>query len=293
MRYAHAAGYGVVVADDTVTDGTAESAAAAAVDAAADRATGAPRGVPRGPVPTQAAPGLPRFSPIFNFRDVGGHRGLDGRTVKRRRLYRSDDLSHLHEADMPWFRQTGVRTVLDLRRATEIARVGRVPVSDGVSYLNLDPGHREWTETPFEPGMDPRRYLADRYHDLLEQGAPRLAEAIALIADEATAPVVVHCVAGKDRTGVLCALTLALLGVADEDIDADYARSEEGNRRWVEWMRANGRDVTVQGWWRSPRGTMALFLSELRKRHGSVEAPLYDAGLKPRDVTALRAHLLG
>src|SRR5690606_35972757 len=76
MRYAHAAGYGVVVADDTVTDGTAESAAAAAVDAAADRATGAPRGVPRGPVPTQAAPGLPRFSPIFNFRDVGGHRGL-------------------------------------------------------------------------------------------------------------------------------------------------------------------------------------------------------------------------
>lgn len=235
-----------------------------------------------------------RFPRVFNFRDLGGYAGHGGRTVRWRRLFRSDTLSGLAHSDQGRFLGLGIRTVLDLRRGYEVERDGRVPLWDGLAYHHLDPGHREWAETaPYRDNLDPSRYLADRYADLAEQGAPRLAEALAILADGTTAPAVVHCVAGKDRTGVLCALALALLGVADRDIDADYTRSTAGNQRYVEWLRANGQpDLTVQAWWRSPPGTMRLFLGELRERYGSVERYVTTAGLDPAGVEALRSHLL-
>ncbi|HEY8452045.1 MAG: tyrosine-protein phosphatase [Micromonosporaceae bacterium] len=233
------------------------------------------------------------FERVFNFRDVGGYRGADGRTVRWRRLFRSDALSGLTEADRERFLALGIRTVVDLRRPYEIAAAGRVPDWDGLVYRHLDPPHPEWVSNPYRDGMSLTRYLADRYHELIEHGARRLVEAIGVIADESAAPTVVHCVAGKDRTGVVCALTLSLLGVSDADIDADYALSTAGSQRYVDWARANGRsDVVMKAWWRSPPGTMALFLSELRQRYGSVERPLRDAGLSRGDIAALRRHLL-
>jgi protein-tyrosine phosphatase len=234
-----------------------------------------------------------RFSKVFNFRDVGGYPGRDGRTVRWRRLFRSDALSGLADDDRPAFDALGVRTVVDLRRSYELERQGRVPTWNGLAYHNIDPEHREWTLTPYRDGADPIRYLADRYRDMAEEGATGLATAIGVIADEQAAPVVVHCVAGKDRTGVVCALTLSLLGVTDDDIDTDYTRSTEGNRRYVAWARSNGQpDLVMEPWFYSPPGTMALFLSELRKRHGSVERYLTRAGLEPDHIGALRRHLL-
>jgi protein-tyrosine phosphatase len=232
------------------------------------------------------------FSQVFNFRDLGGYQGLDGRRVRWRRLFRSDTLSGLREADRAAFSRLRVRTVVDLRRAYEIESQGQVPAWDGLVYHNIDPGHPEWTLTPYRENQSPVRYLADRYHDMAEVGGAGLAAAIGLLADEQTAPVVVHCVAGKDRTGVVCALTLALLGVSDEDIDADYALSSVGNQRYLKWARGNGSDLTMQPWYLSPPGTMRLFLSELRERHGSVEDYLGRAGLRADQMKALRSHLL-
>ncbi len=249
-----------------------------------------PHGAPGGAVRFERR--IP-FERVFNFRDVGGYRAADGRLVRWRRLFRSDALSGLTEAERERFLGLGIRTVLDLRRPYVLAAGGRVPAWDGLTYRHLDPQHPEWKITPYHDGLDPSRYLAERYHDLIEHGARRLVEAIGLIADEAAAPMVVHCVAGKDRTGVVCALTLSLLGVSDADIDADYALSTDGSQRFVDWARANGKpDVVMKAWCRSPSGSMALFLSELRQRYGSVARPLLDAGLSRGDITALRRHLL-
>jgi protein tyrosine/serine phosphatase len=234
------------------------------------------------------------FRQVFNFRDLGGLAGFRGRTVRWRRLFRSDSLSGLGEDDRHAFLELGVRTVVDLRRPYEIARQGRVPDWDGLTYHHIDPDHREWTETPWQDHLDPVRYLADRYLDLAEEGADGLAAAVGMVADERAAPVVVHCVAGKDRTGVVCALTLSVLGVSDADIDADYARSTAGSERYLAWARANGKpDLAMLPWFRSPPGAMRLFLSELRERHGSVERYLVAAGLTRGDVGGLRRHLLG
>jgi protein-tyrosine phosphatase len=234
------------------------------------------------------------FSSLFNFRDVGGRPGHDGRTVCRGRLYRSDSLHRIDESDRQAFSALGIRTVIDLRRPYEVARDGRVPAYDGLSYRHIHPEHREWGEHPYEPGSDLARYLADRYADLAETGTAGVAEAVGLIADSANAPVVVHCVAGKDRTGIVCALTLAVLGVADDDIAADYALSTEASERFSAWVAATMPEAEEPPlpFLSSPAGAMSLFLTELRQGYGSVEGYLRHAGLADAQLAALRDHLL-
>ncbi|SCL29808.1 Protein tyrosine/serine phosphatase [Micromonospora nigra] len=234
------------------------------------------------------------LSSAFNFRDVGGYRGHAGRTVRWGRLYRSDSLHRIGPDDHEAFTALGVRTVIDLRRPQEVARDGRVPDLDGLTYRHIHPEHADWAEKPYAPGADLARYLADRYADLAQTGTAGLAEAIGLIADSTAAPVVVHCVAGKDRTGIVCALTLSVLGVHDDDIVADYALSTEASQRFSAWLRQTLPEVqdVPAPFLASPAETMRLFLAELREGHGSVEDYLRHAGVSSAQLTALRTHLL-
>lgn len=241
--------------------------------------------------------GVDRTLPLtttFNFRDVGGYVGHEGRTVRWRRLFRSDSLHRLDRGDAEAFSALGVRTVIDLRRPHEVTRDGRVPEYTGLGYRHIHPEHQDWDEIPYEEDLGVARYLANRYHDLAEQGVAGISAAIGVIADEATAPVVVHCVAGKDRTGVVCALTLSVLGVSDDDIATDYALSTEASARFTEFLRS--RQVRVKDiprpYFSSPAEAMLLFLKELRERHGSPEGYLLAAGIRPEQLASLRGHLL-
>ncbi|MEU8182204.1 tyrosine-protein phosphatase [Micromonospora sp. NPDC049047] len=230
----------------------------------------------------------------FNFRDVGGCLGHGDRPVRRGRLFRSDSLHRLTEQDRDAFVAIGIRTVIDLRRPTEVQRDGRVPAYQGLTYHNIHPEHDDWAGVPHDEGASLARYLADRYADLAQTGTAGLGEAVGLIADSANAPVVVHCVAGKDRTGIVCALTLAVLGVDDAQITADYALSSEGSARYSAWLAAinpDGVDVPAP-FLASPAEAMQLFLDELREGHGSVEAYLRHAGVTDEQLAALRDHLL-
>ncbi|MFU8850359.1 tyrosine-protein phosphatase [Micromonospora sp. SL1-18] len=234
------------------------------------------------------------FPALFNFRDVGGLTGHDGRTVCRSRLFRSDSLHRIDETDQAAFAALGIRTVIDLRRPSEVARDGRVPAYAGLTYRHIHPEHQDWAEQMYLPGTSLARYLADRYADLARTGTAGLAEAVGLIADSANAPAVVHCVAGKDRTGIVCGLTLAVLGVADGDIAADYALSTEASERFSAWVAATTPEAAElpPPYLASPAEAMLLFLTELREGYGSVEAYLHHAGVTDAQLAALRAHLL-
>lgn len=234
------------------------------------------------------------FSSVYNFRDVGGYAGQDGRSVRWRRLFRADSLHRLAGDDWTAFRELGVRTVLDLRRGFEVTQFGRVPEAEGMTYLNPVLNHVDWKDVPHPDGTVHERWLADRYLNFLVDGTDALAVALGVIADPDQAPVVVHCMAGKDRTGVVCALTLSLLGVSDEDVAADYALTETAMRRLTEYLRVQHPE-SIEGqehMFDSPTAAMMLFLADIRAEYGSVEKYALSIGLTTDQVAAMRDHLL-
>jgi protein-tyrosine phosphatase len=238
------------------------------------------------------------FTPttVFNFRDLGGAPTVDGRSVRCGRLYRSDSLHRLTEAECAQLCALGVRTVLDLRRPHEIARDGRIRDITGLSYVNIHPVHREWNPAAYNPADGPARFLADRYLEMAEEGAEGLGEAVRFLSDGGNAPVVMHCFAGKDRTGVLAALTLCLLGVPDPHIAVDYALSEPSQASVsAQILAESGGDELAPppaGFLACPPEAIMIFLTELRRRYGSVLRFAAGAGVTPEHVAALRAHML-
>ncbi|MEV6654526.1 tyrosine-protein phosphatase [Streptomyces sp. NPDC051219] len=234
------------------------------------------------------------FERLHNFRDLGGYRTEDGRTVRWGRLYRSDSLSKLEGADWERFLALGVSTVVDLRYPWEIEAKGRVPDSEGLTYVNLSVEHRPYDQAEIDPDVDPWRFLADRYAEVALDGAEELRLALELIAVQSD-PLVFHCASGKDRTGLLAGLVLSLLGVAEDDIIADFALTGLATDRLVaDWKAANPhRTLRWAGYGRAPAEVMRLFLSDLAATHGSVQEYAVKHLGVDEDVTArLRARLL-
>jgi protein-tyrosine phosphatase len=159
----------------------------------------------------------------YNFRDLGGYPTQDGRVTRWGRLFRSDTLAELTDADLDVLRDLGLASVIDLRTPAEVERTGRgLLEGEPVSYVNLsvlreegrDPG-----EARAAPVVDD---VAERYLSYLDSGAPALTSALRILADASSYPVVFHCAAGKDRTGVLAALVLDCVGVDRTTIVEDY-----------------------------------------------------------------------
>jgi protein-tyrosine phosphatase len=237
------------------------------------------------------------FSTVFNFRDLGGLPTVDGRFVRHGRLYRSDSLHRLTEEEAQRLAALGIRTVLDLRRPTEIARDGRIPELPGLVYFNLHPAHREWRHDLYDAAAGPHRYLADRYLDMAEEGIEGFGAALRLISDADRAPLVMHCFAGKDRTGVLTALTLTLLGVTPTEIMADYAASEAAQPRIGAFMVRDETGARVPAppahVLACPPQAIGLFLTELAGRYGgTVDGYARAAGVNSLHIDAMRRHLL-
>ncbi|WP_433075433.1 tyrosine-protein phosphatase [Dactylosporangium sp. CA-052675] len=228
---------------------------------------------------------------LFNFRDLGGYPAADGRTTRWRRLFRSDSLSRIDPADAASFTALGVRTVIDLRRPREVERDGRVHAFEGLTYHHLHPVHAEWEASVDADEASDARWLANRYLELAEDGRAAVVAAVEIIADAENAPVVVHCVAGKDRTGVVSAVTLGALGVPDDVIAEDYALTQGATERSMAFLRALNPEVARMParWLLSPAETMQLFLADLRARHGSIRDYL---GLPAETFARLEENLL-
>jgi len=173
----------------------------------------------------------------YNFRDLGGLRTRDGRRLRSGRVFRSDTLQALTAADVTHLREVvGLRGVVDLRRADEILSEGRGRLSEAteVRYVNV-PLDMAATE-----GVAPEDVMRQLYLGCLAAEA-RLVNAIEELSEMAEHPVVFHCAAGKDRTGVLAAVVLRMLNVADEDIVGDYMKSAESMPRMIERFRTWAR----------------------------------------------------
>ncbi|KPC61248.1 tyrosine-protein phosphatase [Streptomyces chattanoogensis] len=234
------------------------------------------------------------FERLHNFRDLGGYRSQDGRTVRWGRLYRSDSLSTLQGADWDLFLSLGVRTVIDLRYPWEIEAKGRAPGAEGLAYINLSVEHRPYDQAEIDPALDPWRYLADRYAEVAHDGAEELRQALEVIASEST-PQVFHCASGKDRTGLLAGLVLSLIGVDEDTIAADFALTELATERLIaDWKAAHpDRALKWPGYGRAPEAVMRLFLADLTAAHGSVhDYAVKHLGADESLISRLRTRLL-
>ncbi len=253
--------------------------------------------MPDSPTVSDAAPDFERHIELenaLNFRDLGGYATDDGRHVRWRRLFRAGGLSELSPADLVVLRELGIRTVLDLRSTAEWES-GTFPVQEIPVELHHLP--------IVEEILDPTRYslpegmMAARYQDYTRIGGLNIARAIGIVAEPDGHPIVVHCLAGKDRTGVVIALVLALLGVDDETIAQDYALSNLAMGRLRERAEAmptrtlRSPELSNEVFSAKPSNIHSLF-EALRTSHGSIEDYVVAAGVKPESVDDLRASLL-
>jgi protein-tyrosine phosphatase len=247
-------------------------------------------------------PARPRRIPLeraFNFRDLGGYAVDGGPTVRWGLVYRADGIHRIEGADLARVAALGIRTVLDLRTRGELSDHGRVATEEmNASYHHLPLLEQVWERDVLVAELDAVDFLAGRYLAMLDQGAASITSALETIGDAERLPLVFHCSAGKDRTGVLAAVLLSVLGVSDDDIAADYALSRTAMREMTEWVRTERPEsyetmaAQPPAFLDAPPLAMRRFLARARTTYGSLAEYVVGAGLATDAVDALRSTLL-
>jgi protein-tyrosine phosphatase len=231
----------------------------------------------------------------LNARDLGGYETAGGRETRWGAVVRSDSPAALTEAGRAALAGYGVRAIVDLRLADEIAdhpNPFAEPGEHGIAYTNLsiiDPA----------AGFPPDTYtLAENYLWMLDRFGGFVAQVMAAIADAPEGGVLIHCAAGKDRTGLISALLLGLVEVPAETIAADYAMTAELLRpRDEEWLAAAPPEQRAEreamlARFAPTAEVMLAVLHGLGDRYGGVEAYLLQAGVSRDDLGRLRRRLL-
>jgi protein-tyrosine phosphatase len=229
---------------------------------------------------------------VVNFRDLGRYRTRTGVALRPMMVFRSATLSHLTEEDIVALRHLGVKTVIDLRTAEEQLAHGVVSRALGARLHHIPIVGQLWI--PEDP-TDAAGFLAERYVEMFLECTDRLVEAIETIVRE-PGPVLFHCMAGKDRTGVVAASILDLLEVDDQTILDDY-RASEAEMPVLRKLLENHfpeRSIPVPAplFDTAPQRAMAQAIDVVRCEHGSVHQMLRGAGLSLGTITALRLLLL-
>ena len=257
-----------------------------------------------------------RFVPLqgcVNFRDLGGYPGLGGRRVQAGRLFRSDALQDLTPDDASILKdRLGLAAIIDLRNTDEAARDGvgllpglgldyaHFPLLDGRGFPPIAGRPADGHPAPGQSGAGwgrPRsdivERLADTYLWILDNSGGQLAAAVNAIAARLGRPLVFHCSAGKDRTGMVAALLLELLGVAPEIRAVDYLltnRAVDGILRRIRRMQPHSH-ATNQSLRAQPLA-FQQFQDRLRADFGGAESYLRRYGVTDATMGRLRRELL-
>ncbi len=238
------------------------------------------------------------FEGCFNFRDIGGYAGADGRSVRWGRYFRAGRQDRMTAQDLQQAEQLGIQTQIDLRRTDEISDQGRGPIEGmGARYVHLpvipNNGTDQLTRLVGDTGISGKRYLG-----YLEFGGDTWLKMFEIFAEPSVPPIVIHCTAGKDRTGVSTAFLLSVLGVDRSLIEADYLLTNRDVPRQVDFVEANvglpegiGREEMMfhAG---VPETAMHDFLNGLEQRWGGALGYLESIGLDDGVFTAVRENFL-
>lgn len=245
---------------------------------------------------------------VVNMRDLGGLPTHDGRHTREGRLVRSDNLQDLSPTDVRHLVDSlGVTDVVDLRTDTERDLTGPGPLTETslvhhhLSFIVEDPEATADKALLLRGEHDTDRRSGDfwtrHYLGYLDQRPESVAGALAVVAGS-RGGTLVHCAAGKDRTGTVTALALSVAGVPDEEIVADYAATAERIAQIVDrlidvepykWGLV-GRSLEEQ----TPRPeTMISILRTLADDHGGAEGWLREQGWDGQRLGQLRSRLVG
>ena len=234
-----------------------------------------------------------RLEGSCNFRDIGGYETTDGHHVRWGQVFRSDAVHRLTDDDLDQLRPLGVHTILDLRSGREITAGGSGLIHDepGMNVVHIpfgrigeeaDPTWRELT-------------LAELYRGIVTEAKGAIATVMTTLASAGTMPAVVHCAAGKDRTGISIALLLRLLGVDDAIIAGDYLLTESNFLAFRERLTAeqlSHLDVIPAELLRVDAMVLAATLAIIDAEFGSTEGYLLGAGVAAETIQTLRQRLL-
>ncbi len=244
-----------------------------------------------------------------NVRDLGGLPTDDGGETVAGRLLRADNLQELSPSDVRRLvRDIGLTTVVDLRSSAELASEGPAPLdavravrhvhhpvvpeigvaTDVVAAALLVKRQQDRSRFPSDP-------TCGHYLGYLEDRPDQVVGAVRSIAHDQGAALV-HCAAGKDRTGVVVALALTAVGVRPQAVAADYAATSERTQAIVDRLRRSptyARDIdSVPAEAHRPRAeTMAVFLEQMDSRYGGVTQWLTDHDLSAGELDLLRTKL--
>ncbi|EKU49103.1 MULTISPECIES: tyrosine-protein phosphatase [Brevibacterium] len=248
----------------------------------------------------------------FNFRDLGGAPVGGGESVATGKVFRADGLAQLTDRSREELRRLGITTVLDLRDIGERAKHPDALAGLDVDHIELPIfedrffpaaplSAEEMRELAETTGLDlTDRSLRRIYDYLIDHFGPRLALAVDTIANRCGDGIVFHCSAGKDRTGLVAAFVLDLLGVDRDDILDDYTVTEDHlGGAFLESVLRNYSDAGISGnlvetATAAPRDLLAGILDSLTETYGddAVEKYLLEHGMDPQTPARLRQRLL-
>ena len=238
------------------------------------------------------------FEGCFNFRDIGGYLNQDGRRVKKGLYFRAGRQDRMTNKDLAQLSDLNISTQIDLRKKEEVLDQGRGPLEDmGAKYINIsvipEGGSEKLNKLVGDTGISGKRYLG-----YLEFGPTSWLRLFGILAEEENLPVLLHCTAGKDRTGVSTAFLLSVLGVSRDIIEADYLLTNLDTERQADFIESTvgypegynrEKMISIAG---VPKDAMKDFLDGVESRWGSVIEYLEKIGVTREQMDQVRLNFL-
>jgi protein-tyrosine phosphatase len=222
------------------------------------------------------------FDGTANFRDIGGYPSNQHKRVKWRRVFRSGNLASLTDNDHQILKEIGIRSICDFRSTEEIARQpNRLPQNTSLQYLHLPIVNQTMEPTEAvtrimkgDIAWFTQDFMVNAYIEKIEAFHDIWYLFFKYLCQRSFRPLLFHCTAGKDRTGVCAALILLSLGVSEKWVIHDHALSNIYNAKQIETIKDNLRKVGVDpeklmDYLTAPKTAIVAVIEHINKKYGS------------------------